>query len=79
VSADSAERLVDDGSDRLVPQRAGPVPGALDHGVEFLIGECLRGAVYLFEARARAQQQGSTSCASVWRSASGEGLNLRDE
>jgi len=58
VSADSAERLVDDGGDGLVPQPTGPLPGAFDHGVELLIGQCLEGAVDLFQARARAQQEG---------------------
>ncbi len=58
LSAGSADGLVDDGGDRLVPQRAGPLPGAFDHGVELLIGQRFERAIDLFEARARGQEEG---------------------
>jgi len=43
LSAGRAERLVEDGGDRLVPQRTGSLTGAFDHGVELLIGQRLQG------------------------------------
>ena len=78
LSADSAERLVDDGGDRLVPQRASPLTGAFDHGVELLIGQCLEGAVDLFEARARAQGKILASGSDAGPSERGEHVRALD-
>ena len=79
VSAGSAERLVDDGGHRLVPQRAGPLTGAFDHGVERLIGQRLERAIDFFEARARGQEEGEDLMRQSLALGLREGLNLRDE
>ena len=79
LSAGSANRLVDDGGDGLVPQHAGPLPGAFDHGVELLIGQRLERAIDRFEARARGQEEGEDLLRQCLALSLREGLNLRDE
>ncbi len=75
--AGSADRLIDDGSDRLVPQRAGPLTRAFDHGVDLLIGQRLERAIDLFEARARGQEEGEDLLRQRLALSLREGLNLR--
>ena len=79
LMAGSADRLVDDGSDRLVPQRAGPLTGPFDHGVELLIGQRFERTIDLFQARARGQEEGEDLPRQCLALGLREGLNLRDE
>ena len=58
LGADSAGCLGDDGGDGLVPEPTGALTGALDDGVELLVGQRLERAVDLLEARTRRQEKG---------------------
>ena len=79
LGPDSAHRFVDDDGDRLVPERRGPPPRSLDHGVELLIGQRLERAVDFLETSARGQEVGQHLVCQLLALGLRKAPDLRDE